>query len=109
MAKILQVLNVDSDGHRVRLDDGRVVDIPHGSGDALSVGDELPPWFHPLRHPETSDPVTIAPVEFLNGPEQVQANILSEIVQPHGGADASSEPSPESGHGDSGTRAGEAE
>lgn len=38
MAKILQVLDVDSDGHKVRLDDGRIVHMPHG-----------------VQHPETGE------------------------------------------------------
>ncbi len=144
MAKIIQILDVNSEGHQVRLDDGRVVSIPHGSGDALNVGDEIPRWFHPLRHPEIdlgvmrlgqrqwatytpqveklnqalqeaalsgfaaamAEPVVIPySVEFLNSEAQAQANVLSEIVQPHGGElNASSEPSTESGHGDSGTQ-----
>ncbi len=55
MAKIIQILDVNSDGHRVRLSDGRAVTIPHGHGDSITVGDEY----------------TIPPsLEFLNGPAQ---------------------------------------
>ena len=40
MAKILQILDVDSAGHKVSLDDGRVIVIPHG-GDHPIVGQEI--------------------------------------------------------------------
>lgn len=39
MAKIIQILDVDSDGHKVRLDDGRIVHILHGTDNA-DVGQE---------------------------------------------------------------------
>ena len=31
MAKIIQIIDVDSVGHKVRLDDGRVIQMPHGA------------------------------------------------------------------------------
>lgn len=40
MAKIIQVIDVDSDGHKVRLDDGRIVRMPHG-GEHPHVGQEV--------------------------------------------------------------------
>lgn len=41
MAKVLQVIDVDSDGHKVRLDDGRVIFMPHG-GSHPQIGQEVP-------------------------------------------------------------------
>lgn len=40
MAKIIQIIDVDSDGHRVRLDDGRVVHMLHG-GQHPEIGQEF--------------------------------------------------------------------
>lgn len=82
MAKILQILDINSDGHRVRLDDGRVIQIPHGHGEDISVGADLDAAGGPgvSRHANSPIPPSI---EHLNSPAQVEANILSEIVQPH--------------------------
>ena len=74
MAKIIQVLDVNSEGHRVRLDNGWTAVIPHNSREVV-IGAEFPS----LVIPEAIAPST----EFLNSPAQVQANILSEIVEPH--------------------------
>lgn len=103
MAKIIQILDVNSEAHRVRLDDGRVITIDHGHGDDISVGafvaDE--PEDRLARMPHREPEVIPPSIEHLNSPEQVQANILSEIVQPHEEqSHASSEPSPESSDGD---------
>ena len=72
MPKILQVIDVNSDGHVVRLSDGSVATIPHGA-DVPCVGAEF-------GDPPAEIPPTI---EQLNSPAQIAANILSEIMQPH--------------------------
>ena len=102
MPKIIQVIDVDSLGHKVRLDDGRVMFL-HYTGRDISIGSDV-------EDAVCTTPATIAPsVEFLNSPEQVQANILSEVVLQHGESDASSEPSAAPGNGDCGTLAVQAE
>ena len=78
MAKIIQILDVNSDGHRLRLDNGGVVLVPHGTGQDLNVGDELKPWGIRTQRSERAPSL-----EFLNSPQQVQANILSEVVLQH--------------------------
>ena len=70
MAKILAILDVNSDGHVVRLSDGSTATLPHG-GPVPTVGEEL------LGPPTLQFPPTI---EQLNSPEQLAANILSEQV-----------------------------
>ena len=119
MAKIIQILDVNSDGHRLRLDNGGVVLVPHGTGQDLNVGDELKPWGIRTQRAESAPSL-----EFLNSPQQVQANILSESVSIQGRhntginmrtevmdfgvvrsiEDASSEPSAAGSDGDSGAQ-----
>ena len=43
MARIIQIIEVDSGGHSIRLDTGERVKVPHGHGHDISVGQEWPP------------------------------------------------------------------
>ena len=67
MAKIIQIIDVDSAGHQVRLDNGFLHTIAHG-GQSPQVGEELVE--------ETHAPT----IGQLNSPEQEQAQALSEEV-----------------------------
>jgi len=40
MAKVLQIIDVDADGHKVRLDDGQVIVMPHG-GEHPHIGKDV--------------------------------------------------------------------
>lgn len=40
MARVLQIIDVDSEGHKVRLDDGRTIVMPH-SGQHPHIGEEV--------------------------------------------------------------------
>ena len=70
MLTVLAVLDVNSEGHVVRLSDGSTTTLLH-TADVPSVGAEL-----------GSPPVSIPPsIDHLNSPEQVAANVLSEMVK----------------------------
>ena len=72
MAKVIAVFDVNSNGCSVRLDDGRTIMLDHAAGhSAPSIGDEI----GGLKQGQI--PPTIAQ---LNSPEQVQANLLSQVV-----------------------------
>ena len=53
MAKIIQIIDVNSDGHQVRLDDGRTVTVLH-SHQPAQLGDE----FAELAAPVSDDAPT---------------------------------------------------
>jgi len=76
MAKIIQIIDTDSAGHRVRLDDGHIVSLKH-SHDVPNIGAEVNGDDFLFDH---GKPMSI---EQMNSDAQVQANLLSEIVQPH--------------------------
>ena len=73
MARIIEVIDIDSVGHTVRLDNGAVVTVEHAHEfRAQSVGDvmDLPPDAGPPRS-----------VEDLRHVSQVEANIMSELIK----------------------------
>ena len=69
MAKVLAILDVNSEGHVVRLSDGSITTLLH-TAEVPSVGAECG---YPLV------PVP-PPIALLNSLEQISANMLSEIV-----------------------------
>jgi hypothetical protein len=73
MAKIIQVIDVNSEGHTFRLSDGSMVSAPHG-GEHYSIGDEWGKAPEPQGQPMT--------VEQAESPAQVEANLISEVVKP---------------------------
>jgi hypothetical protein len=77
MPKIIQIIDTDSTGHRVRLDDGSIVSLKH-SHDVPTVGAELNEDDFLFDH---GKPMSI---EQMNSDAQVAANVLSEIVKPTG-------------------------
>ena len=81
MAKIIQIIDTDSAGHRVRLDDGHIVSLKH-SHDVPNIGAEVNGDDFLFDH---GKPMSI---EQMNSDAQVQANILSEIVKPTGPREA---------------------
>ena len=81
MAKIIQIIDTDSAGHRVRLDDGHIVLLKHSTQGPPTIGSELKDEDFLFDH---GKPLSI---EQMNSDAQVQANVLSEIVQPHIGAE----------------------
>jgi len=81
MAKIIQIIDTDSTGHRVRLDDGSIVSLKH-SYDVPTVGSELNEDDFLFDH---GKPMSI---EQMKSDAQVAANVLSEIVKPTGPRDA---------------------
>lgn len=93
MAKVIAVWDIDATSCKVRLDDGRTLQVPHGEG-YPSIGDE----FGKIQKPAA--PMT---VEQMNNPAQVEANILSEVAK-----NAEREQEAAGGDGHSGTRAPEA-
>ena len=79
MAKIIQIIDVNSEGHRVRLDDGSLHTIAHG-GQSPQVGDELVelaapvsddasdfPYDDPVSDPRTSGSGLLASTPFVDG------------------------------------------
>ena len=79
MAKIIQIIDVNSEGHQVRLDDGFLHTIAHG-GQSPQVGDELVelaapvsddapdfPYDDPASDPRTSGSGLLASTPFING------------------------------------------
>jgi hypothetical protein len=68
MAKIIQVIDVNSEGHTFRLSDGSMVSAPHG-GEHYSIGDEWGKAPEPQGQPMT--------VEQAESPAQVEANLIS--------------------------------
>jgi hypothetical protein len=74
MPKIIQIIDTDSTGHRVRLDDGSIVSLKH-SHDVPTVGAELNEDDFLFDH---GKPMSI---EQMNSDAQVAANVLSEIVK----------------------------
>lgn len=74
MAKVLQVIDVDSNGHCVRLDDGRIVVTPHG-GDHPQVGEEFP-------EPEDTDALIVEKLKEFHAAKINEA--INVIIQQHG-------------------------
>lgn len=85
MAKVLQIIDVDSDGHKIRLDDGRVVYAPHG-GELPHIGQEFTEIAQPVSddapevEEEPADEVKAPTIEQLDSDAQAQAQDLSVIV-----------------------------
>lgn len=73
MARVIAIYDVGSNGCKVRLSDGRTLEIDHGPNGMPTIGDE----FMDIQKPK-SRAMTI---EEMNGPAQVQANILSQKVK----------------------------
>lgn len=71
MAKIIAIFDVGSNGSKVRLDDGRTIEIAGHP----SVGDEI---FG--AGPGGKPPVIPMTIEQMNGGERVTANLPSEVV-----------------------------
>jgi hypothetical protein len=78
MAKIIQLIETDSTGHLVRLNDGHVVLLKHSDQGPPTVGSELNEDDFLFDH---GKPMSI---EQMNSDAQVAANVLSEIVKPTG-------------------------
>jgi hypothetical protein len=74
MAKVLQVIDVDSNGHCVRLDDGRIVVTPHG-GDHPQVGEEFP-------EPEDADALIVEKLKEFHAAKINEA--INVIIQQRG-------------------------
>lgn len=75
--KIIEVCDINSEGHKVRLSDGSYDTIPHNTG-SVSVGEEWPP----VKLDIETGAVTVAPtLAELNSDAQIAANILSEKVK----------------------------
>ena len=77
--KIIEVCDINSEGHKVRLSDGSYDTIPHNTG-SVSVGEEWPP----VKLDIETGAVTVAPtLAELNSDAQIGrlANILSEKVK----------------------------
>lgn len=85
MPKIIQILNVDSHGHQVRLSDGSLAIVTH-SGEEISVGTEVT---DPKATAHGIEVVPIpakpknwrAPQSLYESTEQLIANVLSEHVK----------------------------
>ena len=89
LPKIIQILDVDSDGHTVRLSNGDVIKLPHTENHPPTVGEVLQELKdgRTAVFPETGGrAVRVIPMALaqMNSPEQVAANVLSEIVKDSG-------------------------
>lgn len=102
MPRIMAILNSDSAGYQVRMDDNKYAIIPHGAhapciGEEFDLDEEGHPVYKPggLPHLQGAAPAhppnVPMPVEYgagglnlerANSPDQVKANILSEFVSP---------------------------
>lgn len=70
MPKVIQIIDVDAEGHKLRLDNGDIVRTQH-------------PYVPHLGEELGVDPTHATPptVEQMNSAAQVEANILSEVVK----------------------------
>jgi hypothetical protein len=90
--KIIEICDVNSEGHKIRLADGTYRTVPHGvlKGDhELTVGSEyvepnpamLEAWKSDPTDPLYDDGSKPMTIEQMNSEAQVAANILSEQVK----------------------------
>ena len=79
MPYIIQVIDVDSAGHKCRMDDGEIAFLPHDAscvpcqGQLLERGEDG-------RWVEVPGGLPHLTVERANAPAQTAANILSELI-----------------------------
>ena len=83
MPRIIQIVDNDSFGVKVRMNDGQFLVIPHTDACVPCVGEEL--------HRDADGHLSTVPgglphltVERANAPEQVVANVLSQAVHDSG-------------------------
>jgi hypothetical protein len=89
MAKILQIIDVDSDGFKVRLNTGDVIRMPHG-GEHPHVGQELverpffvsdrPQLVRQVDEDSIEKLYTPPTIEQLNSPAQAEAQRMSAAI-----------------------------
>jgi hypothetical protein len=101
--KIIEICDVNSEGHKIRLADGTYRTVPHGAlkGEhELTVGSEyvepnpamLEAWKTDPTDPKFDDGSQPMTIEQMNSEAQVAANILSEVVKQNASSEQSTGP-----------------
>lgn len=80
MPRIIQIIDVDSSGHKCRMDDGELAFLPHDPGCVPCIGEELE--LIDGRWSAVPGGLPHLTVERANSPAQVAANIASELIAP---------------------------